>query len=113
MPSTQIQMLGRSLDGQAEFSPMMAGGARTVSARAPRDPFCNRIPPTLALVMRFLPEGVKWPINLRDRADVARVFVALVNHWLSGTGGEGALTSWGTMRQLASAEKPAKIVEAE
>ncbi|RAK84679.1 hypothetical protein BO79DRAFT_52137 [Aspergillus costaricaensis CBS 115574] len=76
----QIEMLGRSLDGQ---------------------------------VMRFLPKGVKWSISLRDRADVARVFVALVKHWLSKTGGEEALTSWGTIRQLASAEKPAKIAEAE
>jgi hypothetical protein len=63
--------------------------------------------------MRFLPEGVKRSINLRDRADVARAFMALVNHWLSEAGGEGALTSRETMRQLASAEKSAKILEAE
>jgi hypothetical protein len=63
--------------------------------------------------MQFLPEGFNRSINLRDRADVARIFVALVNHWLSEADGEGALTTRGTMRQLASAEESAKIVEAE
>ncbi|CEL11777.1 hypothetical protein ASPCAL14873 [Aspergillus calidoustus] len=109
----QIQKLGQSLDDQAELSPAMAGGPGPVWARAPRYPLRIRIPSTLALVMRFLPQGVKRSINLRDRADVARVFVALVDHWLSEAGGEGALTSRETTRQLASAEKSAKIVEAE
>ena len=113
MARQQIQMLEQGLDGQAEFSPVMAGDAGTVWALAQRYPLRIRIPSTLALVMRFLPEGVKRSINLRDRADVARVFVALVNRWLSEAGGEGALTTRGTMRQLASAEKSAKVVEAE
>jgi hypothetical protein len=109
----QIQMLARSLDGQAEFSPLMAGGVGTISARAPRDPSCNRTPPSLALVMRFLPDGVNRLINIRDRAEAARVFVALLNHWVSAAGGAGALTDMGTTRQLTSAEKSAKMVEAE
>ncbi len=112
MARQQIQMLEQGLDGQAEFSPVMARGVGTVWALAQRYPVCIRIPSTLALVMRFLPEGVQRSINLRDRADVARVFVALVNRWLSEAGGEGALTTQGTMRQLASAEKSGKI-EAE
>jgi hypothetical protein len=109
----QIQMLARSLDGQAEFSPLMAGGVGTISARAPRDPSCNRTTPSLALVMRFLPDGINRLINIRDRAEAARVFVALLNHWVSAVGGAGALTDLGTTRQLTSAEKSAKIVEAE
>jgi hypothetical protein len=113
MARQQIQMLEQGLDGQAEFSPVMAGDAGTLWALAQRYPLRIRIPSTLALVMRFLPEGVKRSINHRDRADVARVFVALVNRWLFEAGGEGALTTRGTMRQLASAEKSAKVVEAE
>ncbi|KAL2837036.1 hypothetical protein BJX68DRAFT_274280 [Aspergillus pseudodeflectus] len=109
--SIQIQILTRSLDGQAEFSPLMAGGAGTISALAPGDPSCNRTPPSLALVMRFLPDGVNRLINVRDRAEVARVFVALLNHWVSTAGGEGALTDLGTTRQLTSAEKSAKIID--
>lgn len=63
--------------------------------------------------MRFLPEGVKQLINLCDRADVARVFVAQVNRWLSEADGEGALATRGSIRQLASAEKSAKVVKTE
>ncbi|KAL4862647.1 hypothetical protein BDV12DRAFT_190285 [Aspergillus spectabilis] len=107
----QVQMLEQSLDGQAEPSPAMARAAGTVWALAQRYPICIRIPSTLSLVMRFLPKGVKRSINLRDRADVARVFVALVNCWLSAGGGEGALTTRGTMRQLPKAEKSGKTVE--
>ena len=113
MARQQVQMLEQGLDGQAEFSPAMAGDAGTVRALTQRYPLRIRILSTLALVMRFLPEGVKQSINLRDRADVARVFVALVNRWLSEADGEGALATRGSMRQLASAEKSAKIVEAE
>ncbi|OJJ51927.1 hypothetical protein ASPSYDRAFT_52826 [Aspergillus sydowii CBS 593.65] len=98
-------MLEQGLDGQAEFSPVMARAAGTVWALAQRYSVCIRISSTLALVMRFLPEGVKRSINLPDRADVARVCIALVNRWLSEAGGEGALTTRGSMRQLASAEK--------
>lgn len=109
MARRQIQMLEQNLDGPAEPSLAMARGAGTVWALAQRYPVCIRIPSTLALVMRFLPEGVQRSINLRDRAAVVRVFVALVNRWLSEAGGEGALTARGTMRQVASAEKSGKI----
>lgn len=112
MARQQIQMLEQGLDGQAELSPVMAGDAGMVWALAQRYPCRIRVPSTLALVMRFLPEDVKQSINLCDRADVARVFVALVNHWLFEAGGEGALTTRGTMKQLPSAEKN-KVVEAE
>ncbi|GAB1206173.1 hypothetical protein APSETT445_004855 [Aspergillus pseudonomiae] len=108
----QIQKLEQNLDGQAEPSPAMAGGIGTVWALAQRYPISIRIPSTLALVMRFLPESVKRSINLRDRADLARVFVALVNCWLSEAGGEGALATWGTMKPLPEV-KPGKIVELE
>ncbi|OJJ51885.1 hypothetical protein ASPSYDRAFT_52910 [Aspergillus sydowii CBS 593.65] len=113
MARQQVQMLEQGLDGQAEFSPVIAGDAGTVRALTQRYPLPIRILSTLALVMRFLPEGVKQSINLHDRADVARVFVALVNRWLSEADGEGALATRGSMRQPASAEKSAKIVEAE
>lgn len=108
----QIQKLEQNLDGQAEPSPAMAGGIGTVWALAQRYPISIRIPSTLALVMRFLPEGVKRSINLRDRADLARVFMALVNCWLSEAGREGALATRGTMKPLPEA-KPGKIVEVE
>ncbi|OJJ51883.1 hypothetical protein ASPSYDRAFT_107410, partial [Aspergillus sydowii CBS 593.65] len=88
MARQQIQMLEQGLDGQAEFSTVMPGDAGTVRALTRRYPLRIRILSTLALVMRFLPEGVKQSINLRDRADVASVFVALVNHWLFEAGGE-------------------------
>lgn len=108
----QIQKLEQNLDGQTEASPAMTGGAGTVWALAQRYPVSIRIPSTLALVWRFLPEGVKRSINLRDRADLARVFVALVKCWLSEAGGEGALATWGTMNQLPEA-RSGKIVEVE
>lgn len=113
MARQQVQMLEQGLDGQAEFSPVIAGDAGTVRALTQRYPLRIRILSTLVLVMRFLPEGVKRSINLRDRADVARVFVALVNRCLFEAGGEGALTTRGTMRQLPSAGKSAKVVKAE
>ncbi|GKZ75155.1 hypothetical protein AnigIFM63309_003781, partial [Aspergillus niger] len=93
MARQQIQQLEKDLDGQAEPSPEMVGGARTILALAQRYPICIRIPSTLALVMRFLPDSIKRLLNLRDRADLARVLVALVKYWLSEAGGEAALTT--------------------
>ncbi|KAJ1713258.1 hypothetical protein NYO67_4580 [Aspergillus flavus] len=108
----QIQKL-ETLDGQAERSTAMADGPGPVWALTQRHPISIRIPSTLARVMRFLPEGVKRSINRCDRADLARVIMALVNCWVSGDGGEGALTTWGSMRPLAGAETAGKIVEVE
>ena len=109
----QVQNLERNLNGQAEPSHAMAGGARTVWALAQRHPICIRIPSTLALVMRFVPEGIKRSISLRNRADLARAFVTLVNCWLSEAGEEAALTTRGTVRQLAGVRGSDKIFEAE
>ncbi|GLA55981.1 hypothetical protein AnigIFM63604_003470 [Aspergillus niger] len=109
----QIQQLGQDLDGQAEPSPAMAGGTRTILALALRYPTCLRIPSTLALVMLFLPDRIKRLLNLHDRADLARVFVALVRYWLSKAGGEVALTTWGIMKQPAKAEESGKLVDIE
>ena len=109
----QIQNLERRLNGQAEPSPAMAGGARTEWALAQKHLICIRIPSTLALVMRLVPEGVKRSITRRSRADLAKVFVTLVNCWLSLADEEAALTTRGTVRQLASARRSDKIFEAE
>ncbi|GLA55984.1 hypothetical protein AnigIFM63604_003473 [Aspergillus niger] len=108
----QIQQLGQNLDNQAEPSPAMAGGARAIWVLAHRYPFRVRIPSTLALVMRFLPESIKRPINLRDREDLARAFVALARYWLSEASGEAALTTRGTTKQPAKAEEPGKSITA-
>ena len=114
----QIQNLERRLNGQAEPSPAMAGGARTEWALAQKHPICIRIPSTLApstlaLVMRLVPEGVKRSIARRSRADLAKVFVTLVNCSLSLADEEAALTTRGTVRQLASARRSDKIFGAE
>ncbi|KAL3474406.1 hypothetical protein BJX99DRAFT_231589 [Aspergillus californicus] len=88
----RVRSLGLMKSEGSASSYTLAGGADrgvgTVCARAPRYPLCIRVPPTLALVMRSLPEGVKRSIELHDRANLARVLVALVNYQSSGLAGK-------------------------